>query len=214
MKTLICADSIPWLAEHRDVGAIITSLPDAYEMEMEVDDWSVWFLQAVEQCMLSASPRSAAIFYQTDRKVDGRWESKAFRLFAVAFKVGMHCVWHKIVLRHVAGKRDLFRPGFTHMIAFSREMKSGAPSADVMQGGTRIYGNAMGIKAARIAIDFVRGTAPMIVDPFCGRGTVCAVADALKINSIGLDIDPHQIFRAKNLVVDYDLTGDLVVVQT
>lgn len=37
MMKFICADAIPWLSEHQNVGSIVTSLPDASEMRIGID---------------------------------------------------------------------------------------------------------------------------------------------------------------------------------
>lgn len=62
-----------------------------------------------------------------------------------------------------------------------------------------IYPNAMGLKAAAFALRFAGGFSRRIIDPFCGRGTVPAVADALGFDAIGVDIDPAQCERAAAL---------------
>ena len=41
-----------------------------------------------------------------------------------------------------------------------------------------------------------------IVDPFCGRGTISVVADAMGYDSIGIDILQSQIDLAKTLTLD------------
>ena len=37
MKTIICANSFEWLPANRDQGSIITSLPDASEIDENVE---------------------------------------------------------------------------------------------------------------------------------------------------------------------------------
>jgi hypothetical protein len=89
------------------------------------------------------------------------------------------------------------------MMAFSRMLRAGKATPDVIEQGDTVYKNGMGINAALIAIRFAIQTAQaqVIYDPFCGRGTVLAVANALGCNSIGFDIDEDQCAHARVLQV-------------
>lgn len=192
---LICQDSLPWLRAHRDVGSIITSMPDADEVDMELEEWHDWFLAAAFQCMCSTSEKACTIFYQTDRKARGQHISKAQILFDAAKHpaLKMRCLWHKIVLRHEIGMTDMYRPGFTHLIAFSRAMKVGTATPDVMHAGKFLHRHAAGIDAARFAVEYARRADNRMVDPFCGFGTFPLIANALDMHAIGIDIDKHRI---------------------
>jgi hypothetical protein len=192
----ICRDALPWLCEHRDVGAIVTSLPDSAEVEMLLVDWVPWFKRAVCACMQSASDDSCSIFYQTDRKISGQLLSKSHLVFAAAEDAGVRCLWHKIVLRRNVGDIDLYRPGFTHMIAFSRKLKSGFATADVLHAGPFAYVNAAGADAAHFAVSFASRSSKQLVDPFCGHGTFVHAAAAIGMNALGIDIDENQIDHA------------------
>jgi len=191
----ICRDALPWLSANRDVGAIVTSLPDSDDLEMQLSTWEPWFVDAVVACMNSASATSCSIFYQTDRKINGRLVSKSHMLFRAAEIAGVRCLWHKIVLRRDVGMIDLYRPGFTHMIAFSRKLTSGMSTADVMHAGRVAYANAAGSEAARFAIEFAAHSTRQLVDPFCGYGTFVHAASRIGMTALGIDIDPQQIER-------------------
>ena len=43
-----------------------------------------------------------------------------------------------------------------------------------------------------------------MVDPFCGHGTVLAVANALGMDAIGVDISTRMVRKARALVIDLD----------
>lgn len=200
MRQIICADALQWLEDKRDLGAIITSLPDAGEVAMVMSEWRVWFSTAVSQCVQAASPDQPCIFYQTDRKSEGHVESKALLVLEAARARGARLLWHKVVLRREPGTIDLHRPGFTHLIAVSVEGKPGPATPDVMHAGVKVYPNAMGLTATNFAIRFAQQSgARAVVDPFCGRGTVPAVAEARGVPSIGVDIDEAQCERARQL---------------
>ncbi len=70
-----------------------------------------------------------------------------------------------------------------------------------MEQGKTVYKNGMSINAAAIAVRFAveRAHAKIILDPFCGRGTVLAVANALGCRSVGFDIDEGQCSYARVL---------------
>lgn len=199
MKTIVCADALQWLQDKRDVGAIVTSLPDAEEIGLDVTAWEAWFTRAVGLSVAAASASAPAIFYQTDRKAAGSLYSKAALVIAAAQGAGARVLWHKIVLRRDVGMIDIHRPGYTHLIAVSLQGKPGKPTPDVIGRGRMIYPNAMGLNAAAFAVRFARQSSGTIVDPFCGRGTVPAVAEAMGLDAIGVDIDQAQCDHAQRL---------------
>ncbi len=201
MKEIICADALKWMQSTNKRGAIVTSLPDADEVGLSPDEWSKWFVRAVGLALDITPPKAPSIFYQTDRKTDGRVLSKAALLFEVAGSKGLRMLWHKIALRHDVGMKDLYRPGYTHMIAFSRAGTCGTATPDVFERGDMVYPNAMGLKAAQIAAQFAGACCDLIIDPFCGQGTVPAVADALGFDAIGIDIDQKQCAKAEKLTI-------------
>lgn len=196
MMRFICSDALPWLEEHRNVGSIVTSLPDAEEIGVDMPEWSLWFRHAAGLCMRCASHDAVSVFYQTDRKCAGELHSKAALLFLAAEDAGVHAIWHKIILRRKAGATDIHRPGFTHMVAFTNSARPGAATPDVIERGHMAYPNAMGENAAMVALTSAMRCGLRVVDPFCGRGTVPKIADAMGMDAIGIDIDPKQIALA------------------
>lgn len=149
--------------------------------------------------MLAARRDCAAVFYVTDRKADGGIYSKPAILFRAANEAGLRPLWHKIALRRGVGKVDLHRPTFSHMIAFSADGRGGSATPDVIDRGPMLYPNATGLSAASAAVKFAARPGVPLVDPFCGQGTIPAVADALGFDAIGVDIDPAQCEKARAL---------------
>jgi hypothetical protein len=192
MKTVICADSFEWLPANRDVGAIITSLPDASEIGMtDLDDYSKWVRRAATECFLSASESCPVIFVQTDRRKDGRQFSKANLLMNIAADLGWFLVWHKIELSQEVGKSNLYRPAFRNMLCFGQgKVTAGQATPDVIPVSKRLYDMAFGFAAARVAVEFCKRYSKHICDPFCGHGTVLHVAEETGTDSVGVDIDP------------------------
>lgn len=203
VKKIICADAIKWMATSNLKGSVVTSLPDPEEIGATPEEWRSWFVNAASLAMMLAKNSAPSIFYQTDRKANGHTHSKAGLLLEAAARCGVSLLWHKIVLRRNVGAIDLHRPGFTHLMAFSANGKPGVASPDVIERGEMIYPNAMGIKVARFAVTFAGQADRLIIDPFCGRGTIPSVADALGFDSIGVDIDNSQCEKASRLKLTF-----------
>lgn len=198
-RKIICADALEWLGKHRSVGAIVTSLPDIQEVSMTEGQYIDWFCQAVTDCFKSTSDNCPTIFYQTDRKLDGKRISKAFLIMLAAQALDRHLIWHKIVLRRDVGKIDLRRPGYSHLLCFGN-LTSGKATPDVIESGGVLYSNGMGLNAAHLALDFASRHTDRICDPFCGRGTVPLIAERQGFKRVvGVDIDPEQCKAAKQL---------------
>jgi hypothetical protein len=187
-REVICADTAEWLKTVDSFDAVITSLPDMEETNMDETAWREWFVSMVAQII--SKTKTYAIFYQTDRKKDGACIDKTFLVNKGAEQAGARQMWNKVFLRRDVGATDLFRPTFTHLMCFSKELTSGTAFPDVQEAGAMIYKNAMGLNACRVAVSFIKANsdAKTIVDPFCGRGSVLAVAEKMGFNSVGVEI--------------------------
>ena len=62
----------------------------------------------------------------------------------------------------------------------------------------------MGVNACRLACRFLIEETPtrLVVDPFCGHGTVLAVANAMGLDALGVDVSVRQCRAAKKLVIE------------
>lgn len=60
---------------------------------------------------------------------------------------------------------------------------------------------AIGVEVARFAVTWLReqAGARTIVDPFCGVGTVLALANAMGLHAIGVERNPGRAERARSL---------------
>ena len=203
MRKVICCDAFEKLPSIRSAKAIITSLPDASEVDCGLKGYKDWFTRAVCMVLCSVAQNGIAVFYQSDRKHDGILLSKASLLCNASASIGFQLVWHKIVLRNRVGAINLYRPAYVHMMAFSRSVTAGKATADVIEQGETVYKNGIGINAAHVAVRFAieKAQARVIYDPFCGRGTILAVANALGCDSIGFDVDESQCVYARALRV-------------
>jgi DNA methylase len=206
-RLVFCADALEWMPRHEGQFAVITSLPDALEAGFtaeqwgrDLERWRGWFIAAARFAMLCAAPEAPAIFYQTDRKADGALISKPRLLQAAAEPIGARLLWHKIALRGRENSVDLFRPSYCHLMAFSQKGSSGKATADVFERGKLLYKNAMGMTAAEVACNHAGKSGRAILDPFCGQGSVLAIANRLGFDSVGIDLDPEQCEKAARLI--------------
>jgi len=149
---------------------------------------------------------AVAIFYQTDIKREGRWVDKSFLVQLGAEAAGSSLLWHKVVCRIPPGGVAFGRPAYAHMLCVSRSRRlpSGRSSADVLPAlGTMTWPRAMGTAACEAAARFLvaETDARVVVDPFCGVGTMLAVANAYGLDAVGCELSRRRAARAARLVL-------------
>lgn len=207
-REVVCADATPWLRERspRPGESVVTSLPDVSETGLPLAEWRRWFLDTVRLVVAAVPAEGAAVFFQSDIRRDGVWIDKGGLVLRAAEDAGAQVLWHKIVCRRQPGLLTLGRPGYTHVIAVSRALRCAGPLPipDIITDpGRQPWVRAMGIRAAAHAVRFVRdqGAATTVVDPFCGVGTVLAVANALGLDAVGVERSPKRAEQARRLEV-------------
>jgi hypothetical protein len=205
-RTVHETDGVAWLraaalpADH----ALVTSLPDSSEMRRSFEDWQSWFVETAALVCSAAAPEAVAIFFQTDVKRDGGWVDKSFLLQLGARAAGVTLLWHKVVCRAPAGVTTYGRPGYAHLLCFSRalrlEPKQSLP--DVLPRlGPMTWARAMGLDACELTCRFLleHTRCRAVVDPFCGVGSMLAVANAYGLDAIGVERSPRRAARARTL---------------
>lgn len=211
LREVHCADAIPWMKERGVIAGAcaVTSLPDVSEVNLTLARWRIWFSGAVALVVESVSPGSAAVFFQSDIKEDGEWIDKGALVMRAAEEVGAKVLFHKIVCRRPPGMLTLGRPGYTHLIAVSRAMKCpdvlAIPDV-IVDAGRQPWVRAMGVRGAAHAVRFARDQvgAKIIFDPFCGVGTVLAVANAMGLDAIGVEKARKRAEQSRALQVRAD----------
>ncbi len=206
-RTVHCADALAWLESQPVLAgcSFITSLPDVSELpELSLDAWKAWFVRSAGLVMSRCPDDGVAIFYQTDIKPQGVWVDKGYLVSKAAEALGLELLWHKIVCRKPPGTITFGRPSYAHMLCFSRGVRSDLSKAtpDVLpELGEMTWTKAMGVAACVAACRFVLANTATrtVVDPFCGRGTALAVANALGLDAIGVELSRKRARQAKNL---------------
>lgn len=206
-RAVIEGDGVAWLARAPLPAshAVFTSLPDVSEMRsMDCAAWRTWFVDTVALVCAQTAEPAVAVFYQTDIKCDGRVIDKGHLVALGAGRAGAECLFHKVVCRAPAGTTTFGRPGYAHLLAFSRGLRvpPAQSSADVLPGlGEMTWARAMGTAACEEVCRFLlRSTeCRTVVDPFCGVGTALAVANAYGLDAIGVERSPKRAQRARDL---------------
>lgn len=204
------AEAIAWLRAQPDFDAtqaVVTSLPDASEVPaLGFEGWRRWFIDTTTLLCRKTADSAVSIFFQTDVKRDGRWVDKGFLVSLGAEAAGSHCLWHKVVCRAPPGLTTFGRPAYAHLLAFSRGLKleRGQATPDVVPRlGEMPWARAMGVEACEAVASFlVSFTAcRTVIDPFCGVGTMLAVANRRGLDAIGVELSPKRARRARELVL-------------
>lgn len=200
-------DGVAWLegatlpADH----ALVTSLPDLSELpRLGPEGWRRWFVDTAALACRRLADDAVAIFFQTDVKRDGVWIDKGFLVQLGAEAAGSQLLWHKIVCRAPAGTTTFGRPAYAHLLAFSRRLRltHAQSSADVVARlGAMPWARAMGTEACEATCRFLLAhtTCRTVVDPFCGLGTMLAVANAHGMDAIGVELSAKRAARARLL---------------
>jgi hypothetical protein len=205
-RTVHETDGVAWLQAASLPGdhALVTSLPDSSELRLSFDGWQAWFVETATLACNAAAPEAVSIFFQTDVKRDGVWIDKSFLLQLGARAAGVSLLWHKVVCRAPAGVTTFGRPAYAHLLCFSRSLRLAAAQSlpDVLPRlGEMTWARAMGREACELTCRFLleHTRCRTVVDPFCGVGTMLAVANAHGLDAIGVERSPKRAARARTL---------------
>lgn len=213
-RSVVRAEALEWLAQNAadPRASVVTSLPDVSEIEggsgeEDLDAWRAWFSGAARAVIRWVPEAGVAVFYQSDIRRGGEWIDKGYLVMRAAEDEGAKVVFHKIVCRKPPGTVSVGRPSYSHMIAIARGARAlpKRPGPDVLaDAGPMSWSRAMGAAACRVACQFLRDETAtrVVVDPFCGRGTVLAVANAMGFDAIGVDIAAKRCRAARNAKED------------
>ncbi|HEY0713120.1 MAG TPA: SAM-dependent methyltransferase [Polyangia bacterium] len=203
-------DALTWLRAHAPLArcSVITSLPDWSELPtLTLAAWKTWFEEAAFAVISAVPADGIAVFFQSDIRSDGAWIDKGHLVTRAAERAGMVTWFHHIVCRKPPGTAGAGRASYAHLLGFgAHPPRVVFPTADVMpDGGARPGTKAMGTKACLAALEIIARATPTrtIVDPFCGFGTVLAVANARGFDAVGVDLSVRMCRKARALVYDH-----------
>ncbi len=212
---ILCQDSIKWLKQQQNhsIPNFITGIPDLNELgeNFSQTDYLKLFSEIAQLIFKKVKKNGYAIFIQTDRKIDGKLIDKSYLLTNEAYKLGFKLVWHKIVCQRDVGKKDLFRPTYSHFLCYTINGSPGMAFEDVLPVGGKLYENATPYNAAISAAEFLSKQIKKqkhdpsdlkfdVVDPFLGQGTIGAAVLQKGLSFLGIDIDSEQCRLSKGLL--------------
>ncbi|WAS96982.1 SAM-dependent methyltransferase [Nannocystis punicea] len=209
-REVVHGDALAWLVERPGLqdSSVIATMPDVSELGVSLDRWREFFLSAARAVLLAAPDDGLAVFIQTDNKHEGRWVSKAGLVLRVADELDVPLLFHKIVCRRPPGSLIHGRPGYSHILAFSRRARDDAdrPTPDVLPDlGAMPWSHSIGTRAAEAAVTAVRRLSPattQIVVPFCGLGTILAVANGHGFDAVGIERNRKRADAARTFELD------------
>lgn len=204
------ADAIAWLRARGPLtgASVVTSLPDVSEVPaLGFDGWRAWFEDAAKLTIEHVADDAVAIFFQSDVRHRGLWVDKGHLVLRAADRANAAVLFHKIVCRRPAGTLTRGRASYSHLIGVSRALRPNLRHAtpDVLPvAGEMPSKRSMGVLACIDACRFIltETSTRTVVDPFCGAGTVLAVANALGLDAIGVDLSLRQCRTARTLRVE------------
>lgn len=206
-RTIHQGDAILWLKNQPILNgcSIVTSMPDISEFPgFSIPEWKAWFQEAAGLIFSKSAEDGLTIFYQTDILRDGEWIDKGFLIQEAAKLAGTRLVQHKIVCRTPAGETSFGKPGYSHLLVFSRIVQPQISKSlpDVLtSAGETTWTRGMGLEACRMACRLIleHTSTRTVVDPFCGHGGVLAVAESLGMDAIGIELNARRARRARSL---------------
>ncbi len=201
------AEAIEWLTQKGVMPgcSFVTSMPDFSEFPSKtLSEWKEWFIAAARRVMECCPPEGVAIFFQTDVKIDGVWIDKGYLCQRAAEEIGCDLLWHKVICRVAPGHAAFGKPGYSHLLCFSRGVRVDVAKSvlDVLpDAGEKTWTRGMGVEACALAVRFVLSHTETrtIVDPFCGHGTLLAVANELGLDAIGVELGRKRAEKARLL---------------
>eukprot|EP01041_Mallomonas_annulata_P001507 gene1507-2904_t len=220
-RAVICQDALEWLKnlEGDLPGSVFTSLPDISELQIfnyhsnpeKIHEYKSWFRDAVSLIFSKMAPGSYAIFLQSDVriKINGRvihWIDKSHLCSSAADLQGMTMLWHKNVLTTTIEKHSLGRPTYSHLVCYGKALVDGYENdafstPDIFPRGDMVWPKGIGLDCCLLGVSFLQRVAQAhtVVDPFCGQGTVLAVANALGMHAIGVELSIKRCRKARSL---------------
>ena len=217
-RQIFCRDAIEWMQSYEMLpGDVFTSIPDISELEFQIEKFNIrkykeWFVNS-STLILSKTPR-CAVFLQTDvRCIDQKnqvteYMDKSAMLQQAAESLDFVLLWHKIcshVLRPEE-KRCSHKPVWSHLLCFCRRngheyLANEWATPDVFPRGDMVWSRGIGLHSVVVGISFLKHVAgaEIVVDPFCGHGTVLAVGNAVGMRGVGCELSAKRCRRAQAL---------------
>ena len=212
-REVLCIDAVDWIlgCDAPLAGSVFTGIPDIKDIPLfnnmknstalqRTEDYLSWSTALLDGLFRRLAIGQVAIFNVTDAKVMTTsgdivcWVDKSHLCSLSASKHQCNLLWHKIAIN--SENHDScspYRPSYTHLLCYGKQMEyklSQFRTPDVFDRGAMGWTKAIGLDACILGVAFLRdvvGT-PLVIDPFCGHGTILAVANYFGLPSLGIEI--------------------------
>jgi len=209
-RTVHCLDAVGWLRASGVIeqASFVASLPDISEFSgLSLDGWREWFVSTAQLIFRCTPDNGVTVFYQSDIKLEGTWVDKGYLCQRAAEALGSALLWHKMVCRAPPGQATFGRPGYSHIMCFSKGIRPllGASTADILPAlGDRAWNRGMGLEACVMIAKFISQETPskMVVNPFCGKGSMLAAANAFGLSAMGIERSQKRAEAAGRLILN------------
>lgn len=208
------ADALDWIksAEISSDSSFVASLPDISEFpDLTESSWRDWFVNTAELILNKTPANGVTVFFQSDIRLAGRWVDKGYLCYVAAERSGHSLVWHKIAARVAPGKPTFGRAGYSHILCFARGVTAKFPpphsTPDILEHvGEKTWTRGMGLDACLFVAKFIAQQikSRVIINPFCGHGSMLAAANAVGCDAIGIEKSPKRAKKAGLLQLDLE----------
>lgn len=175
-------------------------------LEIKAIEYKKWFIHAINLIFDKLVEGQCVIFTQTDGKIlsnEGNviyWMDKSYLCISEAEKYNCTLLWHKIAIDSEA-EISSHRPCYTHLLCFGKSFTfhtSKFLTPDVIDRGLMTWEKATGLEACILCLAFLRYVVntTSVLNPFCGKGTILAVANYFGLESIGIEVMPKRARKA------------------
>lgn len=215
-RTVHCDDALNWLLNNPvlEGSSLLASMPDISEFHgKSLKAWKEWFFQSASLILSRTPDEGVTIFYQSDIKIEGVWVDKSYICQKAAEVLGHELLWHKIVCRVQPGKVTFGRPSYSHILCFSKSLRIldlGHSTADVIPDiGDKTWERGMGLEACLMIGKFIKEqtSTKTLINPFCGQGSMLAVANKLGLSAIGIERSVKRAELARVLAINDSSTA-------
>ena len=215
-RTVHCDDALDWLLKNPilEGSSLLASMPDISEFHgFSLQEWKEWFFKTASLILSRTPDDGVTIFYQSDIKFEGVWVDKSYICQKAAEALGHELLWHKIVCRVQPGKVTFGRPSYSHILCFSKSLRIldlGHSTADVIPDiGDKTWERGMGLEACLMIGKFIKEQTPTktLINPFCGQGSMLAVANKFGLSAIGIERSAKRAELARVLIINESSTS-------
>lgn len=218
-RIIHCEDAIAWLNNYNitENQSFVASLPDISEFtNYSLSTWKEWFINTASLVIQKTADYDVTLFFQTDIKIEGLWIDKGYLCQSAAEEYGSQLLWHKVICRAPAGMATFGRPAYSHLLCFSKKLSLDISKStpDVIPDmGDKTWERGMGFEVCNTFAKFVseQTKSSVIVHPFCGEGSMLAMANHFNLDAIGIERSPKRARKAQELQVSMNKKTFLLI---